>query len=74
MATKFAPVSSVPLPPSVFPPVFAGHYRYYPRFGRRTQCCIVDAYLTKPIKFEALCVVVVDDVAGIRRRRDDKAA
>jgi len=30
MATKFGPVSS--LPPSVFPPVFAGHYRYYPRF------------------------------------------
>jgi len=32
-----------------------------------------DAYLTKPINFEALCMLV-DHVAGIKRQRDDSAA
>ena len=32
-----------------------------------------EAYLTKPIKFETLCMLV-DRVAGIKRERDDSAA
>jgi CheY-like chemotaxis protein len=32
-----------------------------------------DAYLAKPINFEALCILV-DHVVGLKRQRDDNAA
>ena len=47
---------------------------FYEEFVVRTaRAAGFDAYLTKPINFEALCMLV-DHVAGIKRQRDDSAA
>ena len=47
---------------------------YYEEFvAVATRAAGFDAYLTKPINFEALCVLV-DHVAGIKRQREHTAA
>ena len=45
---------------------------YYEEFvAVATRAAGFDAYLTKPINFEALCVLV-DHVAGIKRQREHR--